>query len=371
MGHRIVAPMPSARKSIIRAPTLALIVLVVMVALYGIDKFLADQEQAELEQEARNHYLAAQQLLHSGKAHQAVIDFARAHSLRRSNREYQLALATAQLADHQLSAAHDTLDEILDEDSNDGRANLLMARTLAAEGKFKDADSYYHRAIYGEWPANASAEVRKVRLELANMLAEHGNNQELLSELLLLHTATDADPATQKQIAGLLLKAGSPQQAAEVYRQLIRANPDDVDAHLGLARSEILAGDYHAAENTIIAALHLQPYNERIQSQLRLVARLASLDPTSRRLRTAEKYRRSVQILQLVQEELSACLQKNAPPAKPANITSPVTNEDAEARLDEAENLWKQRAESCKIPPATDDPLPLLMKKLSNNSSAL
>jgi Tfp pilus assembly protein PilF len=349
--------MPASRNAAIPAPTLAVIVLAVMVGLYGVDKFLAAQEQSELRQEAHNHYSAGQQSLHAGKPHQAVVDFARAHTLERSNREYQLALATAQLADHQPPAARDTLTELLDDDSNDGRANLLMARVLAVEGRFHDADSYYHRAIYGEWPASSPAEPRNVRLELANLLAQHGDSRELLSELLLLQSAPAQNPATEKQLAILFLQAGSAQRAADAYRQLIRENPGDVDAWLGLGRAEILADNYHAAENAIMSALHRQPYDARIQSQLQLVAKLASLDPTARRLSTAEKYRRSVAILDLVR---AAC---GTPPVNPESKPHPITNETAEALLDEAEALWKHRP--CEPPP--DTPLPILMKKLQSS----
>jgi tetratricopeptide (TPR) repeat protein len=352
------------QKSTIPAPTFALIVLAVMVGLYGVDKFLASQEQAELQQEARNHYTEGQKFLSAGKPHDAVAAFARAHAVERSNSEYELALATAQLSDHQLSAARDTLNEVLEENSNDGRANLLMARVLAAEARYKDADSFYHRAIYGQWPADQLAEPRKVRLELANMLAEHGRSQELLSELLLLQSAASADLQTGKQIAGLFLQAGSAQRAADAYRHLINENPADVDAYLGLGQAEILSGNYRAAESAVMSALRRRPYDERIQSQLRLVVRLASLDPTSRRLSSAEKYRRSEAILALVRDRLSACLQ-NTQPENPEVMKGAVTNEIAEARLDRAESLWKERGEACKQPPALDDPLPILMKKLS------
>jgi hypothetical protein len=346
------------------APTLAFVIIALIVGLYGIDKFLAAQEQAELAKEAHDRYAEGRTLLHAGKAQEAVVDFARAHTLERSSREYVLALATAQLADHQLSAARDTLSDALDEDSNDGRANLLMARVLAAEGRFKDADSFYHRAIYGEWPATAPGEPQKARLELANMLAQHGNSQELLSELLLLQSAPVQDLATEKQVARLFLQSASAQRAADVYRHLVRENPDDIDAYLGLVQAEILAANYRAAENAVMTALRRRPYDERIQSQMRLVARLASLDPTSRRLSTAEKYRRSEEIFELVSAEVNACA-PGTPAIKPDKLDGPVTNEKAEARLDQAENLWKQRAEACKQPAAPDDPLPLLMKKLS------
>jgi len=354
---------PSARSNF-PAPTVALIVLVVMTALYGIDKFLAAQERREVMQEAIDHYTAGQKLLNEGKPRQASVDFARAHSLDRANREYLLSLATAQLADTRLSAARATLDEALDEDSNDGRANLLMARLMAQNGHFKDADSYYHRAIYGEWPPNSPTPAAKARLELAHMLAEHGSNQELLSELLLLENEPAQDLATKKQIAALFLRAGSAERSANAYRRLIREDRDDADVFAGLGQAGIMAGNYRLAENAFLDALRRRLDDPRILSQLAMVARLATLDPTLRRLSSAEKYRRSVAILDLAQKELNACL-PSFTPAKPEEIPGPINNEMAEARLDEAEKLWKQREEACKQPPLPDDPLPLLMKKLS------
>jgi Tfp pilus assembly protein PilF len=332
----------SSPQSHLPAPTLALIVLAVMAALYGIDKFLAAQESNEMAQAASGHYAAGQNLLKAGKAHPAVDEFARAHAIDRTNREYLLSMATADLSDHQLAAARSALDDALDADSNDGRANLLMARLMAQDGHFKDADSYYHRAIYGEWPTNAPGAVAQVRLELAGMLAEHGGNQELLSELLLLQNEPEQDLATKKQIAALFLRARSAEHAADAYRRLIREDRDDADVFVGLGQAEILGGNYHLAENAFLGALRRRLDDPKIQSQLGMVAKLATLDPTVRRLSSAEKYRRSAAILGLIQDELKAC-SGSAAPAKVERIQGPITNEMAEARLDQAETLWKQR----------------------------
>jgi tetratricopeptide (TPR) repeat protein len=353
--------MPTSAKPTLPAPTLALIVCAVMIVLYGVDKFLAAQERSELDQSARDRYTSGQQQIQAGKPQEAIADFARAHVLARSNREYQLALAGAQIGAGESSAARDTLAELLDSDSNDGRANLMMARVLASEDRLKEADSYYHRAIYGAWPAASSGEPSKARMELADLLAAHGNNQELLSELLLLQSSPTPDPSMAKHVADLFLQAGSPARAADAYKRLIEDNPADVDAYLGLGRAEVLEGNYRSAENAVMSALRRSPYDARIQSQLRLVVNLASLDPTTRRLTTAEKFRRSDKILRMVQEELNACRPNSQRVDKPGG---PPTNENAEARLDQAEELWMHRGEVCKDSPTADDPLPLLMKKL-------
>lgn len=344
----MVSSKSSAR--VLGAPTLAAIVLAIMVALYGADQFLAAQEQRELHNEAEAHYLAGRK---AGSSAAAIVDLARAHTLERKNREYSLALADAQLAAHDLAGAFETTTELLDENSNEGRANLTMARILAEQNRLDDADAYYHRAIYGVWPASAQSEPYNVRLELAKLLAAKGRNRELLSELLLLQNG----PAPRKVIAALFLQAGSAPRAADAYREVIHDDPADIDAYLGLAQAEVLSGNYRAAESAMMTALRRDPYNEGIQSQLRRVVKLASLDPTLRHLSAAERLRRSTEILKLVTAEIIACGQ----PAPPA----PAANTDAEALLDQAEALWKENASHCTQPRLPDDPLPLLLKKLS------
>ena len=150
---------------------LILIVAAVIAGFYAIDKFLADQERKEIRQDAHRRYEAGERFLGEGKPRDAAVSFSRAHALERTNREYQIALASAQLAAGEPEIARATLDELLQDDSNDARANLLMARVLAARRQFTEADSYYHRAIYGTWPANSDRERANARLELAGMLA--------------------------------------------------------------------------------------------------------------------------------------------------------------------------------------------------------
>jgi hypothetical protein len=46
-------------------------------------------------------------------------------------------------------------------------------------------------------------------------------------------------------------------------------------------------------------------------------------------------------------------------------IGNVVTNEQAEERLDTAESLWAARSSACRAAPSADDPLPLIISKLS------
>lgn len=383
----------AAPRSIVPAPGLIVIVMAVMAGVYLVDKVLARQEQIELLQEARSRYAEGQALMNSGKSRQAVEKFQRAHALQRSNIDYELALAEAELAASDLPGARDAVENALDSNSNGGPANLLMARILVKEDRFQEADSFYHRAIYGEWPANGKwpangvpsnkapnpslRNAARARLELVHLLARRGSRPELLSELLLLENEPGLDPDTLRAIAGMFVDAGSPARGAEVYQELIRKDPEDVNAYAGLGRAEILRGNYRAAAAAFFDAVRRSPYDARLGAELHMVSSLAALDPTSRRLSSAEKFRRSEDLLRRVQARGDACLQSGKAPAgltamldKSQQLTQettkgPVTNEMAEVRLDMAEKLWAAAGSACQSSADPGDPVPVLMQKLT------
>lgn len=344
---------------------LVFIVAAIIAGMYGIDKFLALQERNELLADAQRLYQQGERLMRAGKAHEAAAAFGQAHALERANVDYELALASAQLADHNTDRALQTLNDLLESNSNDARANLLMARAMVAQDKIADADSFYHRAIYGTWAANANQQAAAARLELAGLLAKHGNKEGLLSELLLIQNQPGTD---NKKLAELFLEAGSPARAADVYRGMIRDNPTEVDAYAGLAQAEMQRGDYGGARTALRQGLRISSGDDSLRAEEELVDRLATLDPTPRRLSTAEKFARSQEILTLVTNELSACSATPAGEQSALAATSKpktITNELSESVLAEAEHLWRTRAEVCKQAPVPSDPLPLLMKKLA------
>jgi tetratricopeptide (TPR) repeat protein len=357
------------------APGTAIAVACSMIALYGIDRSLARLETNEVESEAQGLYAAGQKLLNTGRPGEAVDAFQRAHSLDRTNRDFELSLAAAQLAAGKAGDAERALSDALNRDSNDGRANLLMARVLKAEGRFDDAVSYYHRAIYGAWPSQAGRERTDARLELADQLAKRGRDQELLSEVLLLDNDAQGDPILARKVAELYLQAGSAGRAAAAYHALIRANPRDADAYVGLGEAELERGDYHAAHSAFAAALRDRPEDPKAAARVRLADQLAELDPTSRRLSSREKFRRSQQILSLTEDATVNCLRGQtsnelhdllAAAAKLRAERAPATptNEAAEARLELAGRIWKSRLRSCSAPPAPADSLTIIHKKI-------
>ncbi len=345
----------------------------IMLGLFAIDRYLANLEKTELQKEAAGLAQDAQRLLASGKARQAVVRYQRAHFLARTNEDYALGYVQALLSAGDVERAESIVSEQLESNSNDGRANLLMARVTRAKGQAAEADSFYHRAIYGVWPNGAVADREHVRLELADWLAQRGAKDELLAELLPLQAAARDNPAMGRKVAELLLAAGSPVRAAEQYRALLVKNPGDVAAYRGLGEAELRRGNYSAAQRAFMNAVRHDGTDEESAKRLQTLGVIVSLDPTPRRLSLPEKCERSTRLLARVMDDLAACeppppATDDAPGAKGGvskNAKGEIsTNETAEMDVSRAEQLWRTRPPNC--PSAQrDEPLKFVMDKIT------
>lgn len=362
-----MASSPAGSNLTVSAALIA-VILATMGALYTADVFLARLEQREVSAEARRRFDSGQAQLRDSRLAEAVESFQHAHSLDREDEQYQLALADAQIRKGDWDAAERNVQEMLDADSNAGEANLLMARILAAKGDFEAAESYFRRAIYGNWPPGADRNRTDARLELVNLLSRSGDSKTLLAELLPLEDASSADPRIARQLPALFLKAGSLQRAEASYRALISRNPHDAEAHAGLARVELEKGNYRGARAAFAEAAHLRPDDSSYSAGEKLAADAADLDPTSRELSSAEKFLRSTKILAIARDAVLSCanertanLLNSSDKLLASKPPKSFSNEIAEQRLDLAQELWRAIPTSCEKP----ELLATIMQKLS------
>lgn len=354
------------------------IIALVIAGLATVDRLLERAQNSEVQSLAKRSYLDGLRLSRAGKIDEAVEAFRKAHALERRNAEYELQLVKALIDAKKPEEADLPMREILDREPNDGQANLYAAHLMIAEGKIVEAESYYHRAIYGEWPDNALAHRIAVRMELADFLAAKGKQEELLAELLPLQEEAGNDPAAQRRVAHLFLAAGSPSRAADEYRALIKQNSKDAEAYAGLGQAELQMGNYRAAREAFRSAAARKPQDPSLQGKVDLSTTLNGLDPTVRKLTSDEKYRRSLQILELAQSSFEICLAENPKAASTseqllASIDdakkkhpSAASNEAAEQILSLAEDAWQARVKLCgNSIPAEEEPLRLIMEKLA------
>lgn len=210
----------------------------VLFAFLSLDFLLARIDRAETATHAERLFEEGSRLLAGNRADDAIDRFGSAHAMARDSVRYSVALSTALLANRRVQSAEDALTPLLLTHGSDATINLAMARVMLAEQKPIEAISFYHRAIYGEWPAGAARQQDAVRFELIDLLAQRGDKSALLSELLTVDV-TEATRETRLRLARLFLLAGSPQRSIDVYRAFLRKKPRDIEALVGLQESEI------------------------------------------------------------------------------------------------------------------------------------
>jgi Flp pilus assembly protein TadD len=364
------------RTRIVRT-TLAIVVLTGVLAM--IDGLLARTENQEVHREAADTFQRGSVLLKQGRAPEAIAPLRRAWVLERNNPGYALELGNALASAGKVDEAEPLIAEALNREPNNGEANLSEARLLLRKNSLQQASWYFHRAIYGEWKADAAGSRTAARMELVQLLAEQRRYQEMLAELISLEAETSDQPRIRQRIAHFYMVAGSPARAANIYRELEQKGPPDAELLVALGDAELASGHYRAARNAFLRAA-LRHTASPIQSKLQLVDTLTALDPTPRQLTSLEKYRRSIRILELAQSDLEELEKTNPNRATPeteaalneaavalAKKEPPhVTNEMAESIIAVVEDVWRARIHAFGDNVSQEyEPLPLLIERLS------
>jgi len=353
------------------------LVLVAIAGLFAIDMFLAKTDRAESHIEATRLFEEGQASLKNGDPLKAVDRISDAITIERDNRDYLRSLASAQLAAGESADAQTTLAGLLSSNSTDGLANLLMARVLVREGRAADAVAYYHRAIYGSWKVDVEGNRRRARLELIDLLAQQNSKAELLAELLPMQDNAPRDLTARVYLGELLLRADSPPRAADVFRGILHESPSNSTANLGLGEAEFAQGDYRAAEKSFQTVLRLAPDDPKGRHWLDVCRELLQLDPTIRGLASSERWRRSLTLVRQVRNDVDSCVREDsseelkewaskADAALKTPAKEPRTaDDDFEANLDIAEQLWQIRQKECQPQASNDSALALVLKRLA------
>jgi tetratricopeptide (TPR) repeat protein len=360
------------------------IVFAAIAGLWVFDSFLERMDRAETLAEAQRSFAEGRTMAAAGRNAEAVDRFSGAVAIARDNRDYQLALANALLAVGKTNEAEATANQALQRDSTDGPANLTMARINLQEGDFEDAESYYHRAIYGRWPSDPAQHPAihrtEVRLELIDRLSRRDltrpdARQELLAELLAVEGDV-TDVATQKRLAHLYLAAGSPSHSAQLFQTIVRERHNDPDAYAGLGDADLAQRNYRRARTDFESALHYDRGDAAVRKRLDLTDEVLGLDPMILGLSAAERYGRSALLLKLADDALTRCagqspskeisdlLGKSAT-ALQGHVRRDRESDAMEANIDLALDLWKARGKVCGAVTEPEQPLALVLAEVN------
>src|SRR5689334_2918164 len=352
------------------------LILTAILLLLVFDTALARIDKSARSVTALQEYKRAQVLFTSGKLDDAIDHYRAAATLDRDHSIYTVALSQAILAQGRPAVAEQLLRPVLDRDANDGAANLELARVLVKEGKPDEAKSYYHRAIFGVWQGPDTERNRTAaRYELIDLLAQAGDKQDLLSELLPLQDEAQNDSARRK-VAHLFVVAGSPERASDMYRTILRQNPRDAEAFVGLADATLAMGNFNTARDHLDAALKVAPDDSVIKKRIALTDTVIVLAPGWRSLAIDEQLRRSKALVQRTITAARKCLDVSSPDVAAAldSVTRSLVASAAnvpraqaiEENLSIAGTIWRMRGTRCSTEQKPDEEaLRLIQEKIA------
>ncbi len=356
--RRTAAPLPTASTAEFIA-TFAAIFVAILLLLF-VDEWLARVDRNESRAHAASLYAEGKQLLAEHEPGAARDRIASALAIERTNDRYALGLAEALLADSQPAVAEEALQPVLDHVATDGAANLLMARVLVREGRTREAKSFYHRAIYGQWRGDSLAQRMVTRFELISLLERQKAQGELLAELLPIQDASPDSLALRRRLGHLFIQAGSPARGVEILRKVLQQSPDDGDAYAGMGEAALALGNFRTARADLGIAARLIPGDTTILSQLALADTALALDPTQRGIGQRERAARSRRLLSIILEVSARCAPTGAVPPRTVVdsarrlLDGTPARRDDESRSDDmlslSAELLPARPEACGAP---------------------
>ena len=345
--------------------------LIVLIGLIlAFDLVLARIDHGASERVAAGEYRRGRELLGAGHPGDAIDHFENAAMTERSNIGYGLALGEAQRRAGQLAEAEVTLRALLEGAENDGAVNLALAHVATQRGSLAEAKAYYHRAIFGRWGADSTASRRQARFDLIGLLASNGSSRELLAELLPFEDVSPDSIALRRRLGSWFLLAGSPVRAANMFREVIRSDPNDAQAYAGLGEAALTQGNFRTARADFATAAGLDSVDSAVLERRALADSLIAADPTARGINGAERDRRVVALLSRTMAIADSCLPHGSPAADSARAAllpgsrSSGNEAVADRALAAATALWNAFGGDCRAR-AGNEQLRLLFNRVA------
>jgi len=132
-------------------------------------------------------------------------------------------------------------------DAVTGLANIYMRGRRLPEAK------EYLRKLIAAHPEQASAHI-----QLGQILADEGKNEDALAELQAGVKLAPTDVAAQRDLADLYLTMKKDGQAETAYRALLAAKPNDAELHHALGKSLLEQKKYAEAQKEFVTAVTLK-----------------------------------------------------------------------------------------------------------------
>ncbi|MBV9222475.1 MAG: tetratricopeptide repeat protein [Acidobacteriaceae bacterium] len=345
------------------------LLLALAVAVTG---FVSSVYRREKQALGEKHYQSGQQLQQQSKLPAAVEQYREALLFSPDKVEYRVSFVAALIQSGQLGEAESHLDQLLQEDPTNGVLNLMRARLAVRRNAVPKAIDYYRRAVYEYWPPSQANERRQARWELIDLLERKGRREDAVGELMTLYANAPADAKLRAKVGFELLDNGATSEAMQVFRDLTRASQHDSQAHRGLGEAYFASGDFISARHEYERALRYNPKDRKVSESLSFTNAIIDLDPELSGLPSAERFRRSQNLLRRVLGDLGGCSvpegQKAQLDAAAQLLQSPPQNDpDWALQLQKtAKQLWAARSQICGAKPTDDTVLATVFERILN-----
>jgi tetratricopeptide (TPR) repeat protein len=330
-------------------------VTLAVVALSATATFLTRYYDEARQGRAEAHLERGQALAGSGNLRDAIVELRAALTLNRHDPAYALTLATALLDNNLPREAEPYLDEAIAADPTSGPANLARARAATTLGA-PDATTYYRRAYFGSWPIDQQAKRLAAGFDLVEQLLAIRDRERARGMLAQIAVDAARDADAQLRVAQLLVRAGAPQDAEPLLRDLVGRRPGDEAAWSALARVAFDRHEYALAIDAAERWLELKPKNEEAETLMSVAREVRALDPSGPRLSAHERARRAQLLLRQTADVFDACASAPGPARADASKMldgRSSQSADDEQLVDLAMRLWADRQQQC--PPANAD----------------
>jgi Flp pilus assembly protein TadD len=218
--------------------------------------------EALLPDQARPKFLLGWALERSEQRTDAISEYRAAEKLDASNFDIHLGLARTLLASDQTADAEPEFRAALALKQGTPVAQLGLAQCLIARKQFADAATQLREYL------EAQPKDSETRVQLASLLRDMGQPDDALRELQHVPDNGAGTVSAEKLEAEIYEQQKNSAQAAAALAQVVKAAPQDADAHAELGRLELRAKNYPSASKELAAALQLDPKNDSLLSDL-------------------------------------------------------------------------------------------------------
>ncbi len=322
--------------------TVLLLSLVLVGVMFVLTGALARMYHAKEESLAQEWYSRGDAHLASGEAANALEDFRNALNYSPGNPRAELRLAESLEAAGRFEEARVYFLHLLEQTPGSGEVNLDLARLESRDHHTDAAIRYYRDAIFGVWAEDPLGQRITTRIELVQYLSSLNLNGDAQAALVALAASVPpTDPALNVRVGSMLLAAKNYSPALAKFRQALAVDPNNAAALNGAVQSEFALGDFRRAEPYLPRALKLNPGDVDLRRISDAIQMVREIDPNERGLPDMERAHRASQDLEVAGVRLASCAQAQHLNLDAKAPSSPL--QIATLRLESNRSNWSAR----------------------------